>query len=366
MDKAAGLGAWYDAPSLSAGAAVVRRLAEVGPLPDIDLRPNGLRVRPAPGEAGDSSALQELRIVFDAVDTAAVQEFWGTAFGYRVAGGGRLVDPLRRGPDVIVLPTDDVRPLRNRFHVDVVRPSAVVEAVRGDREPAGPWGVMLADSEGNEVDLVPGDSLAPTADDWQTLFAAMTFYPTTSATQSVQLVTAVAQLADAAGSPLMLDIRADGVVIDHGKDKWEEAGEAFVELATRIQSAARDLGLTAKTDELRFVQLGLDAVDVPAVQAFWTTALGYTRDKRFEVGDSYDPRGLNPGFIFQHLDPTESERREQRNRIRLELDIAPDQLPQRIEQAVQAGGTIRNELPDRCSLTDPEGNELDLIARKPL
>lgn len=361
------LGAWFDTPSLTAGAAFVRRLAGAGPLPDIDLRPSGLRVRPADGDpTSDSAALQELRIVFDAVDTAAVKDFWGTALGYRAAGGERLVDPLHRSPDLIVHQTDDVRPLRNRFHIDVVRPSAVVEIVRGDREPAGAWGVMLPDSEGNELDLVPGEPLSPEAADWQTLFAAMTFYPTESAEQAVKLVTAVAQLADAAESPLMLDIRTGGVVLDHGKDKWEEAGEAFVELATRIQAAARELGLTAQTDELRFVQLGIDAVDVPAVQAFWTKALGYTRDPRFEVGDSYDPRGLNPGFIFQQLDASETERRQQRNRIRLELEIAHDQLPARIEQALQAGGQIRSERPGRCSIADPEGNELDLVAQKPL
>ncbi|MFB6724204.1 VOC family protein [Kribbella sp. NPDC056345] len=363
------LGAWFDTPSLSAGAAVVGRWADAGPLPDIDLRPSGLRVRPAPGgpaPTSDPAALQELRIVFDAVDTAAVKDFWRTAFGYRATGGERLVDPLHRDPDISVLPTDDVRPLRNRFHVDVVRPSAVVETVRGDRKPTGAWGVMLPDSEGNELDLVPQDSLSPEASDWQTLFAAMTFYPTASAAQAVQLVTAVAQLADAAGIPLGLDIRADGVVLDHGKDKWEEAGEAFVELATRIQTAAHDLGLTAKTDELRFVQLGLDAVDVPAVQAFWATVLGYTPDPRVEVGEIYDPRRLNPGFIFQQLDASETERRQQRNRIRLELDIAHDQLPARVAQALQAGGQIRAEQPGRCSLTDPEGNELDLVTRNPL
>ncbi|GAB3948218.1 hypothetical protein GCM10029976_078930 [Kribbella albertanoniae] len=362
------LGAWFDTQSLSAGAALVGRLAKAGPLPDIDLRPSGLRVRPPAGAdlglTSDPAALQELRIVFDAADPAAVQDFWGTAFGYRATGAERLTDPLHRDPDILVQQTNDVRPLRNRFHIDVVRPAAVVETVRGGREPSGAWGVMLPDPEGNELDLVPGDPLE--AADWQTLFAAMTFYPTTSAAQAVQLVTTVARLADAAGMPLALDLRSGGVVIDHGKDQWEVIGEAFVALAIRIQDAAHELGLTAKTDGLRFVQLGLDAADVPAVQSFWTTVLGYAPDPRVEVGEIYDPRRLNPGFIFQQLDASETERRQQRNRIRLELGVAHDQLPARVAQALEAGGEIKNERPGRCSLTDPEGNELDLIARNPL
>lgn len=353
------LGQWLDAPSLTAGALIAAGLVDAGQLPDIDLRQTGLRIRP-----GDAGTVQELRIVLDAVNPTAVQEFWRTALGYRTVGDHRLIDPLHRDPDLIVQPTDDVRPLRNRFHIDVVRPAPVVEAVRDGRTPTGAWGVMLADTEGNEVDLVPGAPLASEADDWETLFTAMTFYPTASAHQAIDLVTTVAELADAAGIPVGLDIRPEGVVIDHGKDLWEQAGEPFVELATRIQTAARARGLTARKDQLRFVQLGIDAVDVPAVQAFWTTTLGYTQEP--QAGDSFDPRRLNPLLIFQQLDASETERRRQRNRLRLELEVAPDQFAARVEQALAAGGQVRAEQPDRCSITDPEGNELDIIAAKPL
>ncbi|MFF1820897.1 VOC family protein [Kribbella sp. NPDC058245] len=360
--------AWFEQPSLTAGAELVRRIAAAGPLPEVDVRPSGVRVRVPAGDdtewisalAGvpsDPAALQELRIVFDAVDVPGVREFWRNGFGY--PDGQRLEDPLHRDPELLVVERQDARPLQNRFHIDVVRPAQTVEAVRAGRQPTGAWGVMLPDSEGNELDLVPGDAFA--AEDWQTLFAAMTFYPTTSAEQAVQLVTAVAHLADAAGIALMLDVRADGVIIDHGKDAWEVAGEPFVELAKQVQTAARDLGLTAKPDTIRFVQIGLAAVDAPAVKAFWTRALGYVG-----TDDSYDPRRLNPGFIFQQMDAGETERRAQRNRIRLELDVAHDQLPARVEQALQAGGNIRDEQPGRCSIADPEGNELDLIAQKPL
>jgi len=205
---------------------------------------------------------------------------------------------------------------------------------------------MLADAEGNQLDLVPGGVLAPEASDWQTLFAAMTFYPTTKA---VELLTAVAGLADAAGVAVMLDVRPEGVLIDHGKDAWEEGGSAFVEFAVQVQTTARGLGLTAEPEGLRFVQLGIAAVDVPAVQRFWTEALGYAQD-----GDSYDPRRLNPGFIFQ-----ETAEHEQRNRIRLEVDVPADQLENRVQQAIRAGGSHAGQ----GAVTDPEGNELTFVSR---
>ncbi|NOL44197.1 hypothetical protein HPO96_28510 [Kribbella sandramycini] len=337
---------WFERPSLSAGAELAQRVAAAGVPAELDLRPTGVRVRVADAEAarrvsavagaeGDPTGLQELRIVIDAVHPARIQEFWAMA--------------LDDDPRLAIRPTTDIRPLRNRFHVDVVRPASIVEAARGDRTPTGPWGVMLADDEGNELDLVPGDPLAPEAADWHTLFAAMVFYPTT---QAVELATTVADLADL---PLMIDLRPDGVLIHHGKDAWEQAGRQFVELAVQIQNAAHALGLAADPARPRFVQIGIDAVDVPAIHAFWTTALGYTPDPRWEAGDSFDPRGAGPGLIFQQMQANDVDRRAQRNRIRIELGIPHDQLAARVEQAVAAGGQLSA---DRRTVIDPEGNEL--------
>jgi hypothetical protein len=112
----------------------------------------------------------------------------------------------------------------------------------------------------------------------------------------------------------------DGVVIDSGKDQWEneEGGPdaRFTGLAARIQSAARDLGLSADPARPQFLQLGIDAVDVPAVRAFWAAVL-----------------------------------------------LVPcDQVRARIDTAVAAGGRIVAEVPGRCALADPEGNEVGIIA----
>ncbi len=73
------------------------------------------------------------------------------------------------------------RPLRNRIHLDVVRPAAAVEQA-SPGEPSGPYGVCHTDPDGNEVDLVPGDPLGETAatSDWQAVFSAMACYRVTS------------------------------------------------------------------------------------------------------------------------------------------------------------------------------------------
>jgi len=378
--------AWFDAPTHSAGAALAARIPALtgGAMPDVDLRATGVRVRiggltdadvslargisAAARELGlpaDPATLQVMRLVIDTAKTPSVKTFWQTALAYEPTGADGLRDPSRRDPALSFRGLDEPRPLRNRIHVDIVRGPAAVDAVRAavGQESYGAYGLTLADDDGNEIDLVPGGELSKETTDWLTNFAAMTFYLTTSSEQAVRLTTAAAQVADDAGLPVLVDVRPDGVTIDTGKDQWEDdegaAKPAFVELATRIQKAAGELGLSADLNRPRFVQLGFDAVDVPAVRAFWTALLGYEHDPRLFLTDIYDPRRLNPVLFFQQLDPADEPRRRQRNRIHLELAVPQDQARSRINVALAAGGRITSE--DPYLLTDPEGNEVAIV-----
>jgi hypothetical protein len=387
-----GTSAWFDAPSLSAGAALAGRIGElVGDreMPDLGLRAGGVRVRiGVPGSelgqaevalteaisaaawglglVADPAGLQTMRVAVSSCDLPSVVPFWRSAFAYEPVGGDEFGDPLRRDPAISFHRLEQPRPLRNRIHVDVSRPSEAVEAFKAavGQEAYGPWGVALADSDGNEIDLVPGGELTDRAEtaDWRVIFGAMTFYPTTSFAQACRLATAVAAFADQAGLPLLVDLRPDGVTIDSGKDQWENDVSAFAELAARIQTAARAFGLSADPARLRFVQFGIDAVDVAAVRGFWTSVLGYRLDPRVDTSDIYDPRRLNPTFIFQQMDATDEDRRRQRNRTHFELSIPSDQVHARLDAAIAAGGRILPaDRPDTHTVTDPEGNELTLV-----
>jgi hypothetical protein len=280
-----------------------------------------------------------------------------------------MADPSRRDPPISFQRVDDPRPLRNRLHVDVVRaPEAVAEAKTAlGCEAYGVFGLTLADGDGNEIDLVPGDEFPEEAGatDWRVLFGAMAFYRTNSPVRAAELATLVAQLADQAGVPLLVDLRPDGVTIDSGKDQWEDeaqpAGTSFADLAGRIQAAARDLALDADPSRLRFLQLGIDALDGPAVREFWMATLGYRADPRPHLTEIFDPRRLDPVILFQDLDASDEARRRQPNRIRLELVVPSDQARARIDVATAAGGRILASSAERCSLVDPEGNQLDII-----
>jgi predicted enzyme related to lactoylglutathione lyase len=394
-----GASAWFQASSMTAGAALIRRIGELiadadlphVDLPHLDLRPGGVRVRvgreggltragtelarsisTAAGDLGltaDPAALQEVALVIDTADQPTSMTFWRAVLGYEPVGAHGLGDPSRRSP-AVTFHRSALRPLRDRIHVDVVRPPDAVEAVRAavGQAPFGAHGVALADADGNVVEVVPGDVLSsgPETADWQVLFGAMAHYPVDSPAQAAALASAVAGLADDARLPLMVDLRPDGVTIDGGKDQWDD-GEGsvtsgFAALAGQVQTAARDLGLAADRSRPRFVQLGMDAVDVPAVRAFWASVLGYDDDPRPLVTDIYDPRRLGPVLFFQQMDAMDTARRQHRNRVHLELYVAHDHVRARIDAAVAAGGRVVGDVaPGRRTLVDPEGNELDLV-----
>jgi hypothetical protein len=372
---------WFDAASLIEGAALAGRILELSAEIAVDLRWAGVRVRLDSDEhagavsvaarerglAANPAVLQQLSVVIESSNATQVRKFWQRALDYAPGEDGGLADPLRRDPALRVRPPTESRPLRNRIHLDVVRPAAAVEQADLG-EAAGPWGVCHPDPDGNEVDLVPGDPLGEGNEtaDWQAVFSAMACYRVTSPTQQRDLASAAAALAVDAGFPLLVDLRPGLVVIDSGKDQWDDDAHGlpldFTDLAARLQSAARELGATADPGLPRFVQLFLDAADVAAVRAFWVAALGYTHDRRAGVSDIHDPRRLNPVVVFQELDASETERRRQRNRIHVELAVPSDVAPTRLATIIAAGGRLLDESEDRWRVADPEGNELVVVS----
>lgn len=373
--------AWFDAPSLIEGAELAGRIVELSAEIAVDLRATGLRVRldsdehaeavsAAARELGlgaDPAALQHVSVVFDTANPSEVGSFWQRALDYATDDDGGLADPLRRDPAIRFRQSTEPRPLRNRIHVDVVRPAVAVEQA-GLGEAFGPFGVCHTDPDGNEVDLVPGDALGERAGtaDWQAVFSAIACYRTTSPPQQRDLVAAAAALADDAGFPLLIDLRPGLVILDSGKDLWEADTHGleldFTDLAENLQATARKLGATADPELPHFVQLVFDAADIAALRTFWAAALGYTPDRRAWVIDIDDPRRLNPVLMFQEIDASETERRRQRNRIHVELAVPSDLAQSRLATIVAAGGRILEESEVRWRVADPEGNELVIVS----
>lgn len=392
----AGADTWFDTDSHRTGAEFVRRVAELaeaaGHHPDVDLRARGVHLRLFSHDVGrlterdlalareisaaaaglglraDPSAVQRLQVAIDVADVAAVAPFWAAAFRYHRQRDDLLADPLGRHPRIWFQELGAPRPLRNRIHLDAGTPAELVGDTTAALLAAGgrityenAWWRTVADAEGNEADVFPlaaehGVFADPGAEDWRLTLTAAVHYPTGSFGQGVDLLDAVAGLADDAGLPLLIDLRYPGVTVDGGKDQHEAGG--FVDLARAVQAAARGLGLVADPAGVRDFQVGIDALDIPAVKGFWRTALGYVDDPRPQLDDLFDPRRLNPPVFFQQLD----EPREQRNRIHLDLFVPADEAAARVDAAVAAGGRVvyDADAPAWWTLADPEGNEVDI------
>ncbi|SOC52381.1 VOC family protein [Ornithinimicrobium cerasi] len=394
-----GASTWYAATSHREGARLVRALAGLAPEVDldVDVRASGVRVRlpltpedggfrephvvaaravsAAAGDLGlraDPGVVQDVQLAFDVADQDAVSPFWQEVMAYEPVGDEDLMDPGRRHPPIWFQGLDAPRPLRNRLHLDAVttqpEAAAMLAAARSlgaSRVDEHGYYATVADAEGNEVDILPlpegSDRWSDgTTEDWRLTFAAMACYPTGTPREAADLAEAVAALADEAGLPVAIDVRPGLLTIDTGKDRWE-MDEGYQPLAARIQEAARGLGLTADVTRPRFVQLGIDAVDIAAVRAFWRVALGYEDDPRPHLTDIGDPRQLNLVLFFQDLDPADEARRAQRNRIHLDVFVPHDVARGRVDAILAAGGRmVRDQFPEWCTIADPEGNEVDI------
>jgi len=212
------------------------------------------------GLAPNPAVLQHLSVVFESANPSVVRRFWQRVLDYAPGEDGGLADPLRRDPAIRIRQSTEPRPLRNRIHVDVVQPSAAVDQASVG-EASGPFGVCHADPDGNEADLVPGAALGERigTSDWQAVFSAMACYRITSPTQQRDLAAAAAALAGDTGFPLLVDLRPGLVIIDSGKDQWQDDAHGleldFTDLAGNLQTAARGLGATADPGLPRFSAL---------------------------------------------------------------------------------------------------------------
>jgi pterin-4a-carbinolamine dehydratase len=403
---AQGADAWFNAPSHAAGADLVRHVvdgcADIGHVPDLNLRATGVHVRTRFSNAGltdvdveaarvvsavareqgleaDTSDVRRLNLTIDAMDIGAVMPFWQAALDYE-SSEDLLFDPARRHPAIWFQQMDEPRPLRNRIHLDVgwalgLGPGHVASAVAAGGtivRDGGGWHNTVADAEGNEVDLFPlsgNDDLSstPGCEDWRGLLDAGVHYGA-DLDGGAALVVEAARAADEAGVGLLINLRADGVSIWAGKDCWWAPG--FEDAAREIQRAARASGLVADPHQVRDFQIAIDARDIDRVRSFWQAALGYRPLTDLvpngSPNDLYDPHWINPPLMFQpidpDLDPDHAARAAQRGRIHVDLFVPDDQAEARVEAAVAAGGRVvfDAEAPDWWTVADPEGNELDI------
>jgi 4a-hydroxytetrahydrobiopterin dehydratase len=194
-------------------------------------------------------------------------------------------------------------------------------------------------------------------EDWRVLFAgACTYFRTGSFATGVALVDAIGKLADAANHHPDIDLRYRGVTVRLTTHDVDGLSGRDVQLARRISTVARELGVPADPAAVQEVQVAIDALVGPEVMPFWRAVLGYA-----DTGEDdhlRDPRSRGPSFFFQEMDAP----RPQRNRIHIDVAVPHDQAEARVAAAIAAGGHLVTDqfAPAWWTLADAEGNEVDV------
>lgn len=177
--------------------------------------------------------------------------------------------------------------------------------------------------------------------------------------RALEFVTEVADIARTLNHHPDIEIRWSRVHLTVASHDVGAITDRDVRLATRISGllAARDV--QPDHHRLTVVEVGVDALDRPAVRPFWAAVLG----RPMSVVDSPegsdlalpDPDGLGPAVWFQQMDAP----RPQRNRIHLDVWVAHDELQHRLDAALGAGGRLVSDAhaPAFWLLADPEDNE---------
>lgn len=169
--------------------------------------------------------------------------------------------------------------------------------------------------------------------------------PSTSLASAIEIASAaVAACGPDADEHLRIDPRPDRVDLI-----LRSTTSLDLALAERISAAIPTPGPRGRSVQL--LEIGIDALDIPAVRPFWRAVLAYVE----EDGDLVDPVGQGPPIWFQQL----TEPRPQRNRIHFDVSVAHDEAPRRIRAALDAGGVLVSDehAPAWWVLADAEGNE---------
>ncbi|GAA1511398.1 4a-hydroxytetrahydrobiopterin dehydratase [Agromyces terreus] len=130
-----------------------------------------------------------------------------------------------------------------------------------------------------------------------------------------------------------------------------------VDLARRITEIAADHGLVADPAAVSHIELGLDTEDSARIAPMWAALLTGSAESQGRGSPSdeiRDATGRVPNLWFGEL----GEHSAGRQRLHVEVYVAPEAAESRIAAALAAGGTVVDdrEAPSLTVIADHDGN----------
>lgn len=214
------------------------------------------------------------------------------------------------------------------------------------------------------------DPISPTqfhkaegVEDWRVLGGdgATAYFRTGSLAAGARFVQAISELQGVDDAHPVIDLRHDGVTVRMITFTKDYAGmrRTHVELARRISSAARQLGLSADPSSVQTVSVIPGATSRAEIMPFWQAVLGYEPRIDSPQEDLVDPHDRGPAFWFEQM---EEPRPDGGGAIHVAIWVPYEQAQARIDAALAAGGRmVRDEhAPSWWTLADAAGNEVDI------
>jgi 4a-hydroxytetrahydrobiopterin dehydratase len=190
---------------------------------------------------------------------------------------------------------------------------------------------------------------------------ACALFRTGSFAASSRLVQAIGELPGIEDHPPDVDLRPDGVtvrLITYTAD-WYGPARRDLDLARRISTVARDLGLAADPSAVQSV-LVIPGAPAPAeIMPFWQAALSYERRIDSPEEDLVDPHNRGPAFWFERM---REARKDGGGSVHVAVWVPYDQGEARVAAALAAGGRVVRDrfAPSWWTLADAAGNECDV------
>ena len=168
------------------------------------------------------------------------------------------------------------------------------------------------------------------------------------------LVTQIAEVADEANHHPDVDLRYPHVTVTLRSHDVEAITARDVRLARRISELAAQAGISAAAEAPDVLEFALDTPDHDVIKPFWAAILGYESSPAHE-DDLRDRAERSPNIWFQRSDSEAPDRQ----RWHLDVSVPHDVAKERIQAALDAGGTLVSDAqaPAFWVLADSDGNQ---------
>jgi 4a-hydroxytetrahydrobiopterin dehydratase len=199
-------------------------------------------------------------------------------------------------------------------------------------------------------------------EDWRVVGdGACAFFRTRSFEEGIRLVQGIGELDGLDDQQPAVDIRRDGVTVRLVTVTSDYMGmtQGDADLARRISTVARDLGVRADPTAIQSVLIIPGAPEIGEVIPFWRAVLGYEPRADSPDEDLVDPRDRGAAFWFESM---EEPRADGGGAIHIAVWVPPEQAEARVAAALAAGGRLVRDdyAPSWWTLADAAGNEADI------